>query len=781
MIITRNYLAQYLDLNDVTDQDLSSAFNNLGFEVEKVFNLYKSNKNIILGKIISKTNISKTSLMNFCLVDIGNELDIKIISSSNNFNVGDFVIVALENSILASYNNKIEKTKYNDKYISEGILCTLSDLGINPMSSEVFVFNQKFNYHVGDKNPLRYIIDKDTSFELGLTYNRSDCYSAYQLVKEIAAYFKLSLKTLDLSFNEKLINKSLNPKFKITDDKLVESSKGIIIKNINNKISPQWLKSILIQLGIQSTNVVNDLINYVSWEIGKPLVVFNLLEIKDQLVLTNNSKINKELKQTNDDLVIVDNDKVVEVCGVTIADNYKVTSDTKDIILLCNTYNQNLIIKQQKKYMLNNIIMQRYTKNLSNNKIEQAIKRFLHLLTLITTYDEHSVIIEFKNKVADKITIQTTLEYQSNILGISNLTIERIKELLSPLDFQIIGKKNEIIINVPEERLDVINQANISEEIARMYGYNNIPSLPPISEHQQVRFNHFQLRVDAVRELLLSYGIYETKTYSLVSELEYNKFNFFNYKKSIKIENPLSGLHSHYRLNLVSSLLNVIKYNSDRNIYNFNIFEMSNIYYDLEKSNYHLVIVLQNNFLINKFTKQEIKIDFYTTKGLLVAILSKFNLKIEKLELSNDELLHPYLQSNVFIKNKQVATFGKVNDNFKNDIFIIDINLSQVEKNWQKKVNFIGWSNFNSSTFDFSFYINSEVTFEKIQQTIFEIDQRIKKIVITDHYVINDQEQSLTISITINDDQKQLVKDDITLLYNKIENCLKKLNLKFRD
>lgn len=774
MIITRNYLTQYLDLNDITDQDLSNAFNNLGFEVEKVFNLYESNKNIVLGKIVSKTNISKTSVVNFCLVNIGKDLNIKIISNSNNFNIGDFVIVALDNSILANFNKKIQKTKYIDNYISEGILCTLSDLGINPMSNEVFIFNQKFNYHIGDKNPLRYIIDKDTSFELGLTYNRSDCYSAYQLVKEIAAYFKLSLKTLDLSFNEKLINKALSPKFEIIDDKLIESSMGIIIKDVNNKVSPQWLKSILIQLGIQSTNIINDLINYVSWEIGKPLVGFNLLAIKDELILTNNIK-------NNNDLVISDNDEIVEVCGIKTSDNYKITNNTKDIFLLCNTYNQNLIIKQQKKYAFNNIIIQRYIKKLSNNKINQAIKRFLHLLALTTTYDQHSSIITFKNKKVDQVVVQTTLEYQSNILGIPNLTIDKIKELLSPLDFQIINKKNELIIKVPEERLDVVNQANISEEIARMYGYNNIPSLPPILEHQAVRLNHFQLRIDAVKELLLSYGIYETKTYSLVSKLEYNKFNFFNYKKSIKIGNPLSELHSYYRLNLISSLLNVIKYNNDRNIYNLNIFEISNIYYDLEKSDYHLVLVLQNNFLVNKFTRQEIKIDFYTTKGLLLAILSKFNLKIEKLELSNHELLHPYLQSNVFIKNKQVATFGKVNGIFKNDIFVIDINLSQVEKNWQKKVGFVEWNNFNSSTFDFSFFINSEVKFEKIQKTIFEVDQRIKQIAINDYYVINEQEQSLTISVTINDCEKQLVKDDITLLYNKIENCLKNLNLKFRN
>ncbi|WP_342252157.1 phenylalanine--tRNA ligase subunit beta [Spiroplasma endosymbiont of Amphibalanus improvisus] len=793
MLISKNWLNKHIDLSQITNQQIIDALNHLGLEFEELID-YSKNQNVTVGRISVINKVEKSNKLSFCLVDIGEELVSPIMCGGNNLHEEQYVLVAKPGATLFN-GTKIVERKLMGK-ISQGMICSLYELGID----EQFLDSKEIEgiaelkegidtsyEQLGSSSILSALNLDDVFFRVDLTLNRSDCLAEFVIAKELANYFNLKCRDLELFELNKFSKKIKSPPI------IVESKAINAVKYLTSKIEPKtyatfrdavWLKQNL-QKANQEDWLVNNA-NIAAVETGQPLIVLDLNKIQSKLVISDNFE-NKENKIKKGDLVILDGKNFVHLIGGKTNTAYLPKNDTSAILVIALNVETKVMREQAKKIDNYDINLRRYIKPLSQSALELGILRFLHLINNENNIKDVSSINSIEKKKKFNKAITTTLEYFNNFLG-TELKSLKILSLLTPLGFKVSDNKNTFVITPPDYRTDIHDKSDLAEEISRLYGYDNIQSKPVILESMggDIRNFNFEL-INKISNVCIGQGFNKIKTYNLTSDTKANNFNFLKHKKLIKVMNPLSSNREVLRPTLMSNMFDSLMFNNSRNFHDQKYFTIEKIYHkDDFYGSYHLCCMAQEKIINNQWTHQEYKNSFFYMKGLLHNILNQLNFDVSKLKYKNisdkGDILNSYQSAEIILNNKTIGIIGVTHPKFEKELkikktYLFEINLLPFFDNFEKHQT-------SYKSFIINVPIKRDITIiqsdqnnlETIKNLIQKSSSLIQSIELIDHYK-SAEKKTLTLTLKFNS-IKQLNDLDIKKEFDSILSKLKDNNFK---
>ena len=804
MLVSLKEISKYVDIKDLTPEEIASRLTFAGIEVEEIKRSAEAT-NLVIGEVIDCKNHPNSDHLHVCKVDVGDEI-LDIVCGAPNVRKGLKVIVAKVGAILSG-NKEIKRGEIRGE-ISNGMLCALNELGVDPkyLRKEQIEGIEELpsDAKVGNTNVLSYLGLDDVILDLSLLANRSDCYALYNVAREIGALFdrKVNIPT----FNEE--HTFEDNEFKISSlTTKCPSFYGKIVKNIKIKESPKWLKDVLQSEGIRSIDNVVDVANYVMLLTGQPLHTYDYdkllskeLIVKDDIDEDFIALDNQTYHIKPGDLCVTSNNKTMCLAGIMGGENSEISSESKNIVIEVANFNFASIRKTSSRLGLSSDSSLRFSKGINKNQSEDVLNLTIHLLKEVSDEPsslEISNIIKYDTINHEPKNISCSLDYINNRLG-SSFTYEEVKDVLTKLNFKFVNEdlsSNNFEVIVPSYRIDVEGKADLSEEVIRYKGFDYIKTSYPIMETTLGSYSSSREKEKIIEDYLLTNSLYEVLTYTLINEKDNSMYNYFNkVGNGLVISNPLSEDHKYIRKNILTSLLRTMEYNLNHKESDFGIFEISNVYNENDKDEIHLGIILEGNKL-----KQDNIVDhpysYYDLKGLFEGITSLFNidsnrLKYKRLEENNKEF-HPGRSAYIYLDGKLLAVLGEVHPLKRNEfslkkenVLLLEMNLSLLFNTRSANNKFNEISKYPSVRRDFAFIISKDLDYILIRNELKKASSLIKSISLFDIYEgehIKEGYVSLALSLTYEAFDHTLKEDEINTLDNKIkEILLSKFKVEFR-
>lgn len=788
MLLSYNWLKELINIED-NAYNLAEKITRSGLEVEEVLDLSKNLSNIVVGYVKEKQKHPNAEKLSICTVDVGEE-ELQIVCGAPNVEKGQYVIVA---KIGAKLNKiKIKKAKLRSVE-SQGMLCSLEELGINSSQvpkeyqNGIFVFNKKQELGA---DVVKLLGLDDKIIDIAITPNRADALSMRGIFYEVCAIYDKKDKFKEI-FEEKEYGKT---DLKINSES--ESCKtyfGQVIKNVKIEPSPLWVQMKLIKSGVRPINNVVDITNYVMLEYGQPMHAFDKDKLGDKILIREACDgekiitldgIERELK--NNELVITDTQIPVAIAGVMGGENTEVTNNTKNIVFESAYFSADSIRKTSSQHNLRSESSQRFEKGVDPNLQKKALNRAVELLKEICP----NIIVEEEVSIGSHLKeekIEVTSNYLNNYIGI-NITTEEIKKILLSLNFKVEENDDKLIVEVPTRRSDIKIKQDLAEEVARLYGYDNIVStLPKFSKSTKGGLTYKQKLIKNLRNLYINLGFYDTINYSLLSEKEATQFTT-NRHNTVKLLLPMSNRHSHLRQSLIPGLLKSLQYNYARKNENLKLLEIGKVFFAKNNENIqpdekmYISAVLTGKEKETKWLKEEQSIDFFTAKGYLELIFKKLDiLKDISYKKINMDLLHPGRSAKIFYKDIEIGIIGEIHPTYERELgiektYIFEIDLDLILENVKNKFIYKEVSKYPTVTRDIAMLISKDDTYQNIKDIIKNINSNlIKEVSLFDVYEgkgLPDNKKSIAITVSYNNSEKTLTEEEILKIHDKVLNSL---------
>ena len=801
MKVSYNWLKDYLDINKPVDE-VAEILTNLGLEVEKVedFESIKGSlEGIVVGEVLSCKKHPNADRLKLTNIDLGKEGQYEIVCGAPNISKGQKVPVATVGSVI--YTNSGEKIKISKSKIrgvvSNGMVCAEDEIGLGDSHDGIMVLDKK----IKSGTPLNeiYKIEKDKILEIGLTPNRSDAMSHYGVARDLKAFFDLNNENVtlklpslsDFTYDDFKIETKINVK----DSKLSPLYAGIIIKNIEVKESPKWIKNKIKSIGYEPINNIVDITNYVLHEIGQPLHAFDLDKITNIEVKTLPSKTNfktldgNQISLSDEDIIICSENDPLCLGGIFGGLDSGVTDKTKNLFLESAIFNPTSIRKSSKRHSIFTEASFRFERGVDPEMVIYALKRASILIKNDCPESISSNIIQENNLKLEDKKIYLRYERINSIAG-KLLDKDVIVSILNSLDITIEASTDDgLNVISPHYRADVNREIDIIEEILRVYGYNNIESSSRlVLSSKDYILNNDKIINDIVYKSLIGSGFNEIMTNSICSPQE-NQIN--KDIKPLEIINPQGIELSNLRVSLLPGMLDIVAFNTNRQNKNLKLFELGNTYQKINKDNIETRIlsisisgeVFDESWAINDKTDS-----FFYLKGVISKLCNDLSLKA-KFTSKNDS---NYSKKLIISNGKdEVGFIGELNKKLLHDYSIstkvcyAEINISKIEI-FKSVVKYKEISKFPSSRRDISMIVDSEVSFDIIKKLSFDIEKNIlKEVNLFDVYKdksMSKDKKSYSISFIFNDSKKTLTDKHIDQVMKKIMNKFNKdLNAQIRD
>ncbi len=798
MKISYNWLKEYLDF-DLDHNSVSEILTDLGLEVEgisKYESIPGSLKGVVVGKITSLKQHPNADRLKITTVDIGEKDELQIICGAPN--VKNKLTVAVATNGTTLYPNdeklKIKKAKIRGE-LSNGMICGEDELNLGPSTNGIMILDEKIK--AGTKLNSIYEIYKDWVFEIGLTPNRADAMSHLGVARDLRARlihngFNLDLKTPSVS-NFHTEKRTKNIKINVEDENLVKRYCGIVLENIKVCESPPWLKNKLKSIGINPINNIVDATNYVMMDIGQPLHAFDYDKIESNNVIIKRSSKKIKFKTldeierilTTDDLLICDSKRPMCLAGILGGLNSGISNKTNTIFLESAFFDPVFIRKSAKHHNLSTDSSYRFERGIDPNTTKYALKRAVLLIKQICPESViSSDLIDLYPKKIENIQIILGFNKIKRIVG-QNIEKESVKNIISSLDIKINSiTESNLGLSIPAYRNDVKREADVIEEILRVYGYNNVKSSIKLNQSLILEKKNIKSKlVNIISNHLVSLGFYEIITNSLVPE-RFNKKN----SKSVKILNSQSSDLSNLRTSMIFSGLTVINHNINRQNNNLKLFEFGKVYTGNGKSKYSEksvtgMYVCGNKNLGLSWNSDNRSTDFYYIKGIVQSIINIIGLEnMIYNEFSND--YYDYAESisigeDIIFKYGLISSLQRSFIEIENEVFYAELDFDNIEKHIKTKPKiFKKVSKFPTVSRDISILVDEKIKFRNIRESIINVNQSlIKKVALFDVYKgknLTNGKKSYGISFKISDDTKTLSVKEIDLLVKKIIDNLEK-------
>jgi phenylalanyl-tRNA synthetase beta chain len=799
--VTVNWLNEFLDPKITDPVIVSDSLTMSGTEVKKIDYIGDRYKNIAVGEILDFSAHPDAKKLSLCEVDIGSE-KLKIVCGAKNFKKGDKVAVALPGSKVKGLI--IKKSKIRGQ-ISEGMMCSEMELGISSDSEGIMILDRSSK--TGDGFSKSVGLD-DIVLELEITPNRPDCMSIIGIAREISALTDSRLIIPDYDLKKKL-NIDNDLKIKIEDHKLCPRYSAKIFENIPDIASPYWLKNRLMLCDIRPISLMVDLTNYIMLETGQPLHAFDKDLMDSNIIIVRNARKDEEIKTIDDStrileddaLVIADQKRAVAIAGIMGGKETEINQDTRTVLLESANFYGPSIMRTSKKLGLRSEASNRFEKKIDPLLTVFAVERFNGLFEKITDLKVEGCIYDNYIEVERERKIDLRVKKVGEVLG-KDIDAGMISDILKKLKINNRLKGEIIKAVVPSFRYeDLEREIDLVEEVARIYGYDKLDSIPTPTSDRRGKYSDHQRIIKDLRQGLCDAGLIEVINYSFIGVEHLEKYKILKedeYNKNVVIINPISEDFKLLRPMLMTGLIRNVEYNINHNIKDIEIFEISRVFRNTSKEELpeeiNMLGVMMSGKAVKKgWAEEERDYDFFDLRGILELICNTYypeeSLKIREKEY---DFLHPRISGVINIGNIDMGIIGKIHPllieeaEIGQDVFYMEINIDKFVKNAKRAVRFKSISPFPSIDIDLAIVVDQEVKNEDIINEIKKTGtELLKKVELFDVYKgkqIEKDKKSMAYSLRFRDDKRTLKDTEAEIILNRIlENLGRKFNAKIRE
>lgn len=774
-MISLNWVKDYVDIENEDLKELAVKVTKAGVNVEKVINSHIDK--LVIGEVIECVDHPDSDHLHVCQVNVGTSTT-QIVCGASNVKAGIKVLVALPGCVLpGDFEIKAGKIRGQE---SNGMICALFELGVEEKTEETYA--KGIEVLETDLEPGTdaniYLGTDDTLYELDIHKHRNnDCYYHIGFAYEIASILGKKVTLPEDKHNEIEDNVNKHITLKVETDKCPYYT-AKMVKGVEIKESPDFIKKRLIAAGMRPINNVVDISNYVMLEYGQPLHFFDKNKLGDN-ILVRQAKENETIitldGQKRDlltsDIVITDGEKPVCIAGVMGGENTDVDETTKDILIESAIFDAVSIRYTSSRLDLRSEASIRYGKGLSFEYTDAALQRACYLLEKYANATVLSGIAKHDNidKTEKVVTFKT--KEVSTLLGLE-LTDQDVETELDRLMFEYKLDKDTFTVTIPHRRLDIDPNVNdIAEEIGRLYGYENLVStLPSIPTRRGIYVGDVGIRKDISRRLR-TLGLNEVKNYTLTSPDMASKFRYEE-KNQITLPNPMSSDKSIIRTSLLPSLINNYEYNKARNIKDINIYEIAKTYDSSYNEDTKISILMKGNYLVNEWQHTTVKCDFYCLKGIVENLLDYLGFKNRyTFEACEAPEMHPGICAKILLDRNEIGIIGRVHPSYKKDeVYVAEISMTELYNAKIKPLKFKEASKYPEIIKDVAFVVENNVESEVIKSQIKKSGGRLlDSIDVFDLYEnIEEGKKSIAYKLVFKDPSRTLSDEEVMEVFNKI-------------
>ncbi|WLR50165.1 phenylalanine--tRNA ligase subunit beta [Bacillus tianshenii] len=794
MYVSYNWLQQYVELDGISAEDLAEKITRTGIEVEAVEALNKGIKNVVIGYVKECNQHPNADKLNVCTVDIGEEEPVQIICGAPNVAAGQHVAVAKVGAVLPG-NFKIKKAKLRGE-ASHGMICSLQELGIESklvakeFADGIFVFPG--DVEVGS-DALEYLNLHDQVLELGLTPNRADCLSMLGVAYEVAAILGKDVKLPNTAVEEQSEPASdyIEVKIEAPEDNPYYAAR--IVKNVKIGPSPMWLQNYLMAAGIRPNSNIVDITNFILLEYGQPLHAFDYDRFDSKEVVVRRAKQGEKLTTLDDEertltdehLVITNGKEPVALAGVMGGADSEVGSDTVNVLIESAIFDAQRIRTASKDHGLRSEASARYEKGVDVNRAPLAADRAAQLMAELAGGEVLQGRVEVNHLQQTTTTVSITVERINKVLGTA-LSTSEVAAIFDRLQFEYNEDNGTFTVTVPSRRWDITIEEDLIEEVARLYGYDNLPITLPVSEFTPGRLTPYQQNRRKVRRYLEGAGLYETITYSLTSEEKVHQYKDETITaEPVRLAMPMSEERSTLRLSVVPHLLEVLSYNKARRIDSVSVFEIGGVYLSGEKEvtkqpteTERLAGAFTGIWHMNQWQGEKKVVDFFVAKGVLEGLFAELGVN-ERITFKamNKDGMHPGRTAEILLDNEYLGFVGQVHPQAQNELdlnetYVFELSLEKLLNADTEEVHYEPIPRFPSISRDIALVLDENVPADDVKAVIKEAGGKLlKEVSIFDLYKgehLEAGKKSLAFSLRYFDPEKTLTDEEVTKVHEGV-------------
>lgn len=771
MKIIESILKQFIDV----PKNIDILTNQKIIEVES-FDKVNSATNLVIGKVLTCENHPNSDHLHVTTVDLGGHVE-QIVCGASNVAKDQYVIVAQVGTVLpGDFLIKASKIRGVE---SNGMICSLKELGLDEslipdnFKDGIYYFSEP--KEIG-RDALEVLNLDGFVMELKLTPNRGDLLSHVGFAYDLSAMTGNEVRIPKIQITE---SDYLNPITVKIDTLGCKAYYARHFRHVVIQESPWWLKIALLAYGIKPINNVVDISNYVLITYGTPLHMFDAQKLNSQHILVRDAKHGEVVKTLDDidrilneeDIVITNGVEVVAIGGVMGLANTMIDENTTEVVLEAALFNPKHIQKTVKRLGLRSESSLRFERGVDVNRVKLGLDVATHMLTELASASVSMGVAE--GRIIDEVMpkVEVDKNYFNDALGV-HINEETLFDMFKRYRYTVDVKNKTYILQAPKDRMDLLIDADFLEEIARIYGLDNIQT-KPLEKMLQGGLSTKQKRIRHLRHHLANLGLNEVITYSLLAEDEVYRYNQKGEKVSLIL--PLSEDRKTLRQSLVHGLLDTISFNQSRKQASLAIFELGHCFAK-QKEDMHLGIALSGTWLETPWKKEVVNPDFYTLKGLLESVFSPLGINFEYQTSSKTLDFHPYRQADILFKGEIIGQIALVHPKRLNDLniektYICEINLEHVI-NHETHIDYQMVSKYPTVTRDLAIVIDENIPAQELVNMIEQtLKKNVKSVEVFDVYQgehIEKGKKSIAFSLVLGDQEKTLSTEDVDQMMKKV-------------
>lgn len=784
MKISYNWLKQFIQ-TDKTPQELSLILTDIGLEVEsvdKVQPIVGGLEGLLIGKVMTCVQHPNADRLRVTTVDVGGPDLLQIVCGAPNVAEGQKVVVATVGTTV--YPNEGEPFKINKSKIrgevSEGMLCAEDEIGLGGSHAGIMVLDENTPIGIAAKDHFQ--MEDDFVFEIGLTPNRADAASHLGVARDLAAYFRSSVTMPEVEAFS-VSNESLSIPVRVEDQTACPRYSSVTISGVTVKPSPDWLQDRLKVIGIRPINNIVDITNYVLHDLGQPLHAFDADQIQGSVIVKKCAEGTSfvtldgvERKLSAEDLMICDEAGPMTIAGVYGGKNSGVTEQTTNIFLESAYFNAVSVRKTAKRHGLKTDSSFRYERGTDPEITVYALKRAALLIQELGGGTISSQVGDLYPNPVKPFDVEVSYGNIQSLIGVQ-IPETQIREIIEALGMLVAAETAAgLQLQVPAYKVDVTRECDVTEEVLRIYGYNNIPIPTKVNASLSygVKPNREQTQ-HVIADMLTANGFLEIWCNSL-TKAAYSK----NEEEAVKILNPLSSDLNVMRQSLLMPALESVAYNQNRKNADLKFYEFGKTYHLINEKYVErprLLVLVSGNLQTEQWNQKPRTVSFYHVKSTVDAVMGRLGLTNFQIEEVADENFAYGLK--YFRGDKTIVTFGaatakdRKTADVDKDVFYADFDwallMDMVRKN---KIINKDIPKYPAVRRDLSMYVDLAVTFEDLKGIAYKTEKKlIKNIQVFDVYMgdkIPQGKKSYALSFTLQDDNQTLTDKQIDAVMQKI-------------
>lgn len=798
MLVSYDWLQEYIELHDVTPEEIAEKMTRSGIEIDFIHDRNKGASNVVVGYVTTKEQHPDADKLNVCQVDIGEEEHVQIVCGAPNVDAGQYVAVAKVGARLPG-DVKIKKAKLRGQ-LSQGMICSLQELGIEGKlvpkryAEGIYVFPEAAEVAPGD-DVLSAMALHDRVLELDLTANRSDCMHMIGVAYELAALYDRPVKMPKIKVREIKETAEEHIRVQVEDAEDTPYYQALVIKNVTIAPSPAWLQNRLMAAGIRPISNVVDITNYVLLEYGQPLHAFDFHALATGEIHVRRAAEGEafttldgiERTLASEQLVITNGKEPVALAGVMGGLDSEVTDATTTVVLEAASFSPALVRKSSKLSNVRSDSSARFEKGINEGRIGEAARRAAYLIQELAGGQILSGEVTQDHRDKKETTISLNLEQMNHRLG-TELTISEVASIMGRLQLPCEKVDQDLVVSIPQRRKDLVIKEDLYEEVARIHGYDNIPSTLPLGTTTQGKRSWKQAVRSQIQRALSGAGLSDVISYSLTSPKKAARFVEDGYEP-IRIDKPMSEERSVMRTSLLPHLFDIAAHNRNHRNQDLFIYELGSVFLteettltELPKEEERLAGLISGTFLNHMWQAEKKQSDFFLLKGMLEQVFVELALmdRIAFKQIEQQDF-HPGRTAEILFDGIAIGVIGQVHPALQaewdiDEAYVFELKLEGLVTSANQTTVYQGVPKFPAIVRDIALVVDKTIPVADlttvIRSTGGDLLKHVKLFDLYEGEHLEDGKKSVAFSLTYRHNERTLTDEEVQAQHDQVLQAL---------